>query len=106
MLGFPEISSDSVVRRLTTKAKVIFSPSAPEETPGDRGAGASWATSACCGVRSATWRAPSSQLIALGQWTQGGLAQSQAVLVSLSPLQSDLRQEMGVTLLQGPVASE
>lgn len=106
MLSFPEISSISVVRLLTTKAKVIFSPSAPEETPGDSETGASWATSACCGVRSATWQEPSSQLIALGHWTQGSLAWSQAVLVSLSPFQGDLWQEIGVTLLQGPLASE
>lgn len=44
MLSFPEISSISVVRLLTTKAEIIFSPSVPEETPGDSETGTSWAT--------------------------------------------------------------
>lgn len=39
MLGFPEVSAISVVRLLTTKAEAIFSPSAPEEAPGDLQAG-------------------------------------------------------------------
>lgn len=37
MLGFPETCSISVVQQLATKTQVIFSPSAPEEAPGDLG---------------------------------------------------------------------
>lgn len=104
MLSFLEISSISVVRLLTTKAQVIFRPQLPKKAP-QRPGGSSHLGHLCqaAAFSPGLGKSPPSWLIALGPWTWGSLAGSQAVWVSL---QGALWPEVEVSLLQGPVASE